>query len=66
MAYLHSLSYNVAHRWHKFKCRSHETDEPRRDHLGVVEDEQVARPQQCREIRDPPVLKCGEREVLQI
>jgi hypothetical protein len=32
-------------------------DEPRRDHLGVVEDEEVARPQQSREIRDPPVLQ---------
>jgi len=29
------------------------SDEPRRDHLGVVEDEEVARSQQCREIRDP-------------
>jgi hypothetical protein len=36
----------------QIQCRPRETDEPRRDHLGVVEDEEVPRSQQCREIRD--------------
>src|SRR6266478_6623569 len=36
-------------------------NEPRRDHLGVVEDEEVARSQQCREIGDPPVLQGNSR-----
>jgi hypothetical protein len=39
--------------------------QPRRDHLGVVEDEQIARPQQCRQIGDLPVLeptRCGNNQ----
>ena len=36
-------------------------NEPRRDHLGVVEDQEVARSQQCREIHDPPVLQSNPR-----
>src|SRR5580704_19204891 len=31
--------------------------QPRRNHLGVVEDEKIARTQQCRQIRDPPVFE---------
>ena len=39
--------------------RSHPApaDEPCRDNLGVVEDEQIAAPQQRRQIRNPPVLQ---------
>src|SRR6267143_1966900 len=37
-------------------------NEPRRDHLGVVEDEQVARSQQCREIRDLLILEPSRSE----
>src|SRR6266446_10243467 len=36
-------------------------NEPRRDHLGIVEDKKITGPQQCREIRDPPVLQSNSR-----
>ena len=36
----------IAVECHLDRCRPATPDEPRRDHLGVVEDEQVARPQQ--------------------
>ena len=39
------------------RCRAAPRDEPRRDHLGVVANEQVARAQQRREICDPPVCE---------
>ena len=37
------------------RCRVAPRDEPRRDHLGVVANQEVARAQQRREIRNPPV-----------
>ena len=40
-------------------------DQPRRDHLGIVEDEQIARAQQFRQIRYMPVLEpscCGDEQ----
>ena len=36
-------------------------DEPRRDHLGVVDDEEVARPHQLRQIGDMPVTEAARR-----
>ena len=39
--------------------------QPRRDHLGVVKDEKIARMQQCRQIRNPPVFepsRCGDHQ----
>ena len=36
-------------------------DQPRRDHPGVVENQQVARPQQIRQLRDMPVEKAAGR-----
>ena len=47
------------------RCRTAPRDEPRRDHLGVVANEQVARAQQRWEIRDPPVRETACRRDVQ-
>ena len=43
------------------RCRAAAPHQPRRHHFGVVEDEEVARPQQCRQIHDLPVLETSRR-----